>query len=357
MKKKNGFTLVELLAVIVILAIILIIAMPKISEVIKKTRLSSLEATAKMIINSAEKKYTENQVLEQGTNIGCSDVAKLNENDYGTCNITFDDKGNASVILNGKKDGKFDNLTCSGTKSNLTCGEGETKTYRKCTTSDTLVNNLKFIDGQYTYTYNGSTGWSVQLTDSNSADPVTTELCSTINDKPIVDMTAMFMSSKATSIDLSSFDTSNVTSMAGMFSYASGVESLDLSGFDTSNVTLMRSMFNTCYAKTIIFGDNFDTSNVTDMSSMFDGSTATSLDVSKFDTSKVTDMYRMFAYTRGDSLDLTNFDTSNVTRMSDMFYSSELTTIYLKSQEDIDKFNTKASEIPSTLTFKLKNTN
>ena len=355
--KKKGFTLVELLAVIVILAIILIIAMPKISEVIKKTKLSSLESTAKMIINSAEKKYTENQVLEQGTNISCNDVAKLNDTDYGKCKITFDDKGNATVTINGKKGGKFDNLSCTGTKENINCSESEAKVYRKCTTSDTLVKNLKFIDGQYTYTYNGSTGWSVQLTDSNSADPVTTELCSTINDKPIVDMTAMFMSSKATSIDLSSFDTSNVVDMSGMFSYTSGVNSLDLSGFDTSNVTVMRSMFNTCYAKTIIFGDNFDTSNVTDMSSMFDGSTATSLDVSKFDTSKVTDMYRMFAYTRGDSLDLTNFDTSNVTRMSDMFYSSELTTIYLKSQEDIDKFNTKASEIPSTLTFKLKNTN
>ena len=78
MKKKNGFTLVELLAVIVILAVILIIAMPKISEVIKKTRLSSLEATTKMIINSAEKKYTENQVLDNSSAIKCSDVAKLN---------------------------------------------------------------------------------------------------------------------------------------------------------------------------------------------------------------------------------------------------------------------------------------
>ena len=254
MNKKNGFTLVELLAVIVIIAVILVIAMPKISEVIKKTRLSSLEATTKMIINSAEKKYTENQVLEQGTNIKCSDVVKLNDTDYGKCKITFDDKGNASVILNGKKDGKFDNLTCSGIKGNITCGERETSIYRKCTTSDTLVNNLKFIDGQYTYTYNGSTGWSVILTDKTSTDPVTTELCSTINDKPIVDMTAMFMSSKATSIDLSSFDTSNVVDMSGMFQNSQAT-SLDLSSFDTSKVTYMYRMFNesqatTGYAKT-----------------------------------------------------------------------------------------------------------
>ncbi len=357
MKRKKGFTLVELLAVIVILAVILIIAMPKISEVIKKTRLSSLEATTKMIINSAEKKYTENQVLDNSSVIKCSDVAKLNDTDYGRCKIAFDDKGNATVTINGKKGGKFNNLSCSGTKGNINCSETEAKIYRKCTTTDTLVNNLKFIDGQYTYTYNGSTGWSVKLTDKTSTDPVTTELCSTINDKPIVDMTSMFMSSKATSIDLSSFDTSNVTNMRAMFSYISDVESLDLSGFDTSNVTDMHNMFDTCYAKTIIFGDNFDTSKVTSMSSMFDGSLAENLNLSSFDTSKVTNMYRMFAYTRGSSLDLSNFDTSNVTNMSDMFYSSELTTIYLKSQDDIDKFNTKASEIPSTLTFKLKNTN
>ena len=41
MKKKKGFTLVELLAVIVILAVILIIAMPKISDVLKNSQEAS----------------------------------------------------------------------------------------------------------------------------------------------------------------------------------------------------------------------------------------------------------------------------------------------------------------------------
>ena len=81
MKKKRGFTLVELLAVIVILAVILIIAMPKISDVIKNSKESSLVTTAKLIASQAEKKYTENQVLDNSTTIKCSDVVKLNEND------------------------------------------------------------------------------------------------------------------------------------------------------------------------------------------------------------------------------------------------------------------------------------
>ncbi len=115
MKKKKGFTLVELLAVIVILAVILIIAMPKISDVIKNSKEASLETTAKLIASQAEKKYTENQVLDGSSTIKCSDVAKISSNDYESCNITFDSKGNAKVTIVGK--GKFEGLAIyDGTK-------------------------------------------------------------------------------------------------------------------------------------------------------------------------------------------------------------------------------------------------
>ena len=115
MKEKRGFTLVELLAVIVILAVILIIAMPKISDVIKNSKEASLETTAKLIASQAEKKYTENQVLDGSSVIKCSDVAKISDADYESCNITFDSKGNAKVTIVGK--GKFEGLAIyDGTK-------------------------------------------------------------------------------------------------------------------------------------------------------------------------------------------------------------------------------------------------
>ena len=117
MKKKKGFTLVELLAVIVILAVILIIAMPKISDVIKNSKESSLETTAKLIASQAEKKYTENQVLDNSSTIKCSDVAKISDADYESCNITFDSKGNAIVTIVGK--GKFEGMAvCNANKNN-----------------------------------------------------------------------------------------------------------------------------------------------------------------------------------------------------------------------------------------------
>ena len=117
MKKKKGFTLVELLAVIVILAVILIIAMPKISDVIKNSKEASLETTAKLIASQAEKKYTENQVLDGSGAIKCSDIAKISDTDYESCNITFDSKGNAKVTIVGK--GKFEGMAiCNANKNN-----------------------------------------------------------------------------------------------------------------------------------------------------------------------------------------------------------------------------------------------
>ncbi|MBR1536310.1 MAG: BspA family leucine-rich repeat surface protein, partial [Treponema sp.] len=134
-----------------------------------------------------------------------------------------------------------------------------------------------------------------------------------------------------TSLDLSSFDTGNVTDMLSMFYGCEGLTSLDLSSFDTRNVTRMSNMFSGCKGLTSLDLSKFDTGNVTDMFSMFsDCEGLTSLDLSSFDTGNVTDMTSMFAGCSGlTSLDVSSFDTSNVTNMKDMFSFCEgLTTIY-----------------------------
>ena len=61
MKKKKGFTLVELLAVIVILAIILIISVPLIINTINTSRLASFKSSAELLVTEAEKQYMIDQ--------------------------------------------------------------------------------------------------------------------------------------------------------------------------------------------------------------------------------------------------------------------------------------------------------
>ena len=124
-----------------------------------------------------------------------------------------------------------------------------------------------------------------------------------------------------TSLDLSHFDTSNVTNMIYMFYGMSNLTNLDVSHFDTSKVTNMADMFGEMSNLTNLDVSHFNTSTVTNMSYMFYGmSNLTNLDVSHFNTSKVTNMSYMFnGMSNLTNLDLSNFDTSNVTNMSYMF--------------------------------------
>ena len=139
MKKRNGFTLVELLAVIVILAIILVIAIPQIIKTIDAARLGAFQSTAKLLISQAEKDYLVQNTLSQsnaasanitaikykgvgtaasGTDIKgpCDDLTKLSGNDYSACEITTTD-GNATLnTLTGS--GKFAGYSCTSATIN-----------------------------------------------------------------------------------------------------------------------------------------------------------------------------------------------------------------------------------------------
>ena len=131
MKKRNGFTLVELLAVIVILAIILVIAVPQIMNTIKDARKGAFESSAKLIASNAETYWLTKQALGETlpTSATCTDLASLNSTDYdlaeGKCVVTIDGSGNATVTLEGKTGGKFAGCkVTNGTKTSASATGG-----------------------------------------------------------------------------------------------------------------------------------------------------------------------------------------------------------------------------------------
>lgn len=158
---------------------------------------------------------------------------------------------------------------------------------------------------------------------------------SNFNTSQVTSMRYMFYdASKLTTLNLSSFNTSQVTDMYAMFYGASKLTSLNLSNFDTSQVTNMEAMFCDTSSLTTLNISNFDTSKVTSMRHMFSGmSNITTLNLSSFNTSKVTDMGGMFnSMSNLTTLDLSNFDTSNVTDMRSMFASmTNITTLNLSN--------------------------
>ena len=139
--KVKGFTLVELLAVIVILAIILVIAVPKITDTIKNSKIASFESSAKTIAAQAEKKKMENEILDNTNPINCNNLVKLSNSDYISCSIYFDSNNNALVTLYGS--GKFEGLQIiNGTKENAKAEEIKAPVYG---------NAVNYVNGLYAY--------------------------------------------------------------------------------------------------------------------------------------------------------------------------------------------------------------
>ncbi len=192
-----------------------------------------------------------------------------------------------------------------------------------CTSGNTtLTQGSKYIRGSYEYRYkqesfwtriqsnqyswnNISTdGWGVRIVDLSSTTPITDEICATIDGKPIVSTSHMFINSKATSIDVSSLNSSNVVNMR----------------------------------------------------SMFDGAEATTINgLNKLDTRNVTNMELMFYNTKISTLDLSSFDTSKVTNMNNMFRNTRATTGYARNSAEANKFNALSTpHKPENLKFTAK---
>jgi surface protein len=117
-----------------------------------------------------------------------------------------------------------------------------------------------------------------------------------------------------------------------MFSNCEKLESVDISTFNTSNVTTMSLMFSQDYALKSVKIGNLDVSKVKNFAQMFYAcKQLTSLDLSSFVTSSATYMTSMFAHCNSlTSLDISKFATSSVQYFGDMFKNcSSLKTLDL----------------------------
>ncbi len=151
------------------------------------------------------------------------------------------------------------------------------------------------------------------------------------------------------SLDLTSFNTQNVTNMKGMFYKCCNLQSLDLSSFNTQNVTNMRCMFYECQKLQNLDLSSFNTQKVTDMSHMFYYCyNLKNLNLLSFNTQKVEYMDNMFYYCSDlQSLDLSSFNTQNVTNMNNMFGNTGLKRVVVNVQDNnlISQTKDKSFEI------------
>ncbi|MCA1056323.1 prepilin-type N-terminal cleavage/methylation domain-containing protein [Rossellomorea aquimaris] len=90
LKNDKGLTLVELLAVIVILGIIAAIAVPSIGNIIEKSRADAVKAEGVQVLNAAKLYMTAEGPIADGTTLASSNLTEyLTENGGVTWDTAF----------------------------------------------------------------------------------------------------------------------------------------------------------------------------------------------------------------------------------------------------------------------------
>ena len=151
------------------------------------------------------------------------------------------------------------------------------------------------------------------------------------------------------SLDVAGFDTGKVENMGGMFTDCASLKSLSVGGWDVSKVKFMDNMFRGCSSLEELEGEQYwNPSNVENMGQMFDGcGSLKSVNVMNwYPTSKLYNMGGMF---RGcGSLTHLNFgeqfDTSGVKYMDNLFNGCSSMKVL-----DLTYFNTQSVETMSDM--------
>ena len=412
----KGFTLVELLAIIVILTIIALITTPVILNVIEKSRLNAAKDKAWGTIDAVRIAYATAQTSEQEVGLpytikypktSASDSSTDSSTGGGTGNGYINNaevkasgenptEGTVTISNNGTITAsslKFDNYYCStinGKNGKLNpnkiycsrmsddvvsekavmMAKNPSKAFwhpvysSKISTVDILTNkdvpNNAVESWDVSEEQNGTVmAWIID--DSENSGMYKLYIGGDGGVYAPSDSSYLFMSfNNAISMNLSNLDTSKVTSMTQMFLNCTNLTEINVSGWDVSNVTSsFRSFFSTLSKLTTLNVSNWNMGDVTDMSLMFSSLTnLKTINMKNFKTPNITDMSYLFSGCKSlETIDLSSFDTSKVTDMNNMFYNVPIVTLNLSnwSNGKITDMSTMFAGKTTLKTLKLNN--
>ena len=161
MRRNNkAFTLIELLAVIVILAIVALIITPVISNVIESARLASLRSSAYGILDASKIYYAKN------------DIKSTVRFDFENSNVTSNDTEDLIELKGDVKNGAL--LIDGNGKTTLCITDGKSSAYKNYTDDMVLVSNEScYVPNDRTVVFLSNTGATrTELTNQELTDLV-----------------------------------------------------------------------------------------------------------------------------------------------------------------------------------------
>ncbi len=361
--KNEGFTLVELLAVILILSFIAIIAVPIVLNIITEAKIKSLKISTSEYIRAVNTSLINEEVF----------------NNVSDGLYTITDNGK-KIVLGDKE--IFINYDGRGLKSGLLLIENSKVTrvlkgliddyYARVTDEDIEIlknlNESTLVSGQ---DFNKKVKELVGDTKDDGSTPDYNTIDTKV--KKMIFLQDSVLPEGLTKEELEELEYTDLSSKSDgsikgyyddktgtIYVYSDGyiscpadirtfftnfqkAEQIELNLIDTSKVTIMIWMFNNCNLLKNINLIGINTSSVTDIGGMFSGcSSLKELDLSNFNTSSARSIGDMFrdCINLKEIKGIENFDTSNVTNMCATFYNCKSLTSLDLTRWDARKVTT-----------------
>lgn len=123
--KKKGFTLIELIEALALLAVILVITTPLISDFLEGARINAFKTNVKSIIQTIDLRKKDLPALNPAivTENNISDLLNKPNADYYNIEVTVDEDDIIHIVVEGKN--KLEGLTACGTNQNVIVGSLE----------------------------------------------------------------------------------------------------------------------------------------------------------------------------------------------------------------------------------------
>ena len=381
--KRKGFTLVELLAVIVILAIIMLISIPSVLQSMQVAKRKSFIEYADKTTILAQKQFAQEQLVGEKsgsdcyiynikTDLGLSNTGKfqgwillnpkindvyitLFNDDYALIGFHYSDSSlNVEEALVRKENVESSKLTinelcnsavscktCNATNTELNNDNYKTKSYLlsgkefSSTLFDILCPGVVYRDecgGPFDVVMdNSNVPENARVLSVDNSEYKTYAWADIVNNKVYIyseaelltlnrDSSNMFYYLPIIGFDYSRLDFSEVDILYYAFGGRRYNESIDLSNKDLSRVTNMSGMFASSKYESVNLS-NSNASSVTDIKYMFQSCIIDNLNLDNFKIDKLKEVVSVFyEFSTNSSVNLNNWNVSGVTSLEDTFY-------------------------------------
>lgn len=342
-RDKSAFTIIELLVIIAVLAILVLLAIPRFMGQVNKARVAQITNDIAVVERKVSEHLFEGLEISEWEPVNESELSSLEtEEKLHNKKGRIDSENTREPAEGGLYIAPSEfvkSKSVSKLKGSFIVDEGGSIHYSEdeikgVPPREEIPDDYEVVEDTYfTWVKDDNAPYS-KMRGEHGYNLYTGEeeyviIPKEINGEIVGNYYKMFSGDSSTTVKGVASESKHITDMSRMFEGFPSMD-LDITHLDTDNVKYMPYMFSNTNIRELDI-TYFNTSNVKDMSRMFANSNIDTLELGKMELNNVETMYKMFVDTNTDKVDLAGLSAPKLNDFNQMFKGAKVTNVYMNS--------------------------